>query len=198
MDRSSDILDKVVYVFSALDESNNSPEMVAIAEKFYPRYSQYSDEVSMNPGLFKRVKYLYDNRDKLGLADDQKACRREVLQGLYAQRCAALDREAGRAQEIEHRTHRPIPAIQQNLLAATNAFSIVVDDAKRLSGLPQSSIDVAAEEAAGRGLKGKWVFTLHAPSRLPLLQYADDRDLRQQMYRAIHLWLLPASTTISQ
>lgn len=72
LDRSSDILDKVVYVFSALDESNNSPEMVAIAEKFYPRYSQYSDEVSMNPGLFKRVKYLYDNRDKLGLADDQK------------------------------------------------------------------------------------------------------------------------------
>ena len=71
----------------------------------------------------------------------------------------------------------------KNLLNATNGFNIVIEDSARLAGLPASSIAVAAEEAAKRGLgEGKWVFTLHAPSRLPLLQYADDRDLRKQMY----------------
>ncbi len=183
LDRSSDILDKVVYVFSALDESNNSPEMVAIAEKFYPRYSQYSDEVSMNPGLFKRVKYLYDNRDKLGLADDQKLAVEKSYKDFTRNGALLSTEKQEELKKLNTELTDLYLQFNKNLLAATNAFSIVVDDAKRLSGLPQSSIDVAAEEAAGRGLKGKWVFTLHAPSRLPLLQYADDRDLRQQMYR---------------
>ena len=183
LDRSSDILDKVVYVFSALDESNNSPEMVAIAEKFYPRYSQYSDEVSMNPGLFKRVKYLYDNRDKLGLADDQKLAVEKSYKDFTRNGALLSTEKQEELKKLNTELTDLYLQFNKNLLAATNAFSIVVDDAKRLSGLPQSSIDVAAEEAAGRGLKGKWVFTLHAPSRLPLLQYADDRDLRQQMYQ---------------
>ncbi len=72
----------------------------------------------------------------------------------------------------------------RNLLNATNAFSVVVDDKSALAGLPDGSIAVAAEEAASRGLgEGHWVFTLHAPSRLPLLQYADNRDLRKKIYQ---------------
>ena len=70
----------------------------------------------------------------------------------------------------------------KNLLNATNAFTITVDDKARLSGLPDNVIATAKEEAEKRGLKDKWVFTLHAPSRLPVLQFADDRDLRRQMW----------------
>ena len=71
----------------------------------------------------------------------------------------------------------------KNLLNATNAFSIVVDNKDELAGLPASTVALAADEAASRGLKGKWVFTLHAPSRLPVLQFADNRDLRRKMYQ---------------
>lgn len=70
-DNASPTLDKVVLVFSALEESNSSPEMIAIAEEFYPLYSQAQDKVMMNDGLFKRFKYLYDHRAELGLAPDQ-------------------------------------------------------------------------------------------------------------------------------
>ena len=67
---------------------------------------------------------------------------------------------------------------------ATNSFEIVVTDPAQLSGLPESNVQVAAEEAAERGYgTGHWVFTLHAPSRLPVLQYADSRDLREKMYK---------------
>ena len=70
----------------------------------------------------------------------------------------------------------------RNLLNATNQFAVVVYDENDLAGLPESSVAVASEEAEKRGLKGLWVFTLHAPSRLPVLQYADNRGLRKAIY----------------
>ena len=71
----------------------------------------------------------------------------------------------------------------RNLLAATNAFEIVVEDVKDLAGLPESNIAVAADEAKARGKEGKYVLTLHAPSRLPVPQYADNRDIRRKMWQ---------------
>lgn len=71
LEKSGRTLDKVVAVFAALEESNSSPEMIAIAEEFYPLYSQHADAVSMNNALFKRIKYLYNNRNDMGLAPDQ-------------------------------------------------------------------------------------------------------------------------------
>lgn len=182
LDRSGEILEKVVAVFANLDESNSSPEMVEIAEKFYPLYSQHSDEISMNDKLFERVKYLYDHPE-LGYANDQRRMIEEAYKD-FTRNGALLD-EAGKdsLKAVNSRLTDLYLKFNKNLLNATNDFAIVVEDSARLAGLPASSIAVAAEEAQSRNLgEGKWVFTLHAPSRLPLLQYADDRDLRQQMY----------------
>ena len=182
LERSGEILDKVATVFFALDESNSSDEMVAIAEEFYPRYSQFSDEITMNDALFERIKAVYENRE--GLATDQ----RRAVENYYKQftRNGALLDAAGKEQlkEVNTELTNLYLTYNKNLLNATNAFEIVVEDSTRLAGLPESSIAQAAEEAATRNLgEGKWVFTLHAPSRLPLLQYADDRDLREEMYK---------------
>lgn len=182
LDRSGEILEKVVAVFANLDESNSSPEMVEIAEKFYPLYSQHSDEISMNDKLFERVKYLYDHPE-LGYANDQRRMIEEAYKD-FTRNGALLD-EAGKdsLKAVNSRLTDLYLKFNKNLLNATNDFAIVVEDSARLAGLPASSIAVAAEEAQNRSLgEGKWVFTLHAPSRLPLLQYADDRDLRKQMY----------------
>lgn len=183
LDKAGETLEKVVYVFSALDESNNTPEMVKIAEEFYPLYTQHADEVSMNDGLFARVKYLYDKRDKLGLAPDQK----RAVESLYKsfKRNGALLNAADKEQlkALNGELTDLYLKFNRNLLSATNSFALVVDDEAQLAGLPASSVAVAAEEAKTRGLgDGKWVFTLHAPSRLPLLQYADSRELRQKVY----------------
>ena len=71
----------------------------------------------------------------------------------------------------------------KNLLKANNTFEIVVDKKEDLAGLPKSTIDNAAAEAKSRGKEGKWVFTLHAPSRLAVLQHADNRELREKMWK---------------
>lgn len=177
-------LNKVVLVFSALEESNSSPEMVSIAEEFYPKYSQSQDEIMMNPKLFERFKYLYDNRQNLGMAPDEIRAV-ETYYKNFVRAGALLD--AGQKQQLQalntELTNLYLE-FNKNLLNATNAFSIVIDDPARLSGLPANVVAVAAEEAASRNLgEGKWVFTLHAPCRLPVLQYANDRDLREQMYK---------------
>ncbi|MDD5839859.1 MAG: M3 family metallopeptidase [Bacteroidales bacterium] len=183
LDRAGALVERVVMVYAALSESNSSPELQAVAEEFEPLLAAHSDEVSMNPALFARVKKLYDSRDKLGLDSDQKL----MLEHLYKDfvRSGALLDEKGQAElkALNGELADLYLKFNKNLLAATNDFQIVVDDKAELAGLPQSNIDVAADEARARGLEGKYVLTLHAPSRLPVLQYADNRDLRRRMYQ---------------
>lgn len=176
------LVNKVVLVFSALEESNSSPEMVEIAETFYPKYSQAQDAIMMNEGLFKRFKYLYDHKDEMQLSADKI----RAIDTYYKEfvRSGAL-LEAEQKEELKAvNTELTNLYLQfnKNLLNATNSFSIVVEDSTRLAGIPANVVAVAADEAAKRNQAGKWVFTLHAPVRLPVLQYAQDRDLRKQMY----------------
>lgn len=180
LERSGEILDKVAMVFFALDESNSSPEMVEIAEQFYPRYSQFGDEMTMNDALFQRIKHVYDNRE--GLDPDQKLAVENYYKA-FTRNGALLDaQKKEELKAVNTELANLYLTFNKNLLAATNAFEIVVEDSTRLAGLPQSSIDQAADEAKNRGKNG-WVFTLHAPSRLPLLQFAQDRTLREEMYK---------------
>ncbi len=184
LERAGEILERVAYVFFALDESNSSPEMVEIAETFYPAYSSFSDEVSMNDALFDRIRSLYDRRESLGLSPDRKKAVEDYYKN-FVRSGALLDAAAKDSlKALNTRLSELYLTFNKNLLNATNAFAVVVDDPSELSGLPEGSIAVAAEEATTRGLgENHWVFTLHAPSRLPLLQYADNRELRRKIYQ---------------
>ncbi len=182
MEKSGELLQRVMLVFSSLDETDNNAQMQAISEKAYPMVSAASDEISMNDKLFARVKQLYDNRDNLGLTGPQKRAV-ELSYKSFTRNGALLD-AAGKEQlkALNKELTDLHLTFNKNLLAATNAFEIVVDNEAELAGLPAGIVATAATEAASRGKEGKWVFTLHAPSRLPVLKYADNRDLRRRMY----------------
>ena len=177
LDRTGAILERVVPVFAALEESNSSPEMMEIAEQFYPLYQAHSDEMMMNDKLFGRVKYLYDHRDSLGLASDQLLAVEKMYKDFTRNGALLADADKEQLKAINSELADLYLKFNKNLLNATNAFSVVIDKEEDLAGLPESTIAVAAEEAEKRGEKGKWVFTLHAPSRLPVLQFAQNRDL---------------------
>ncbi|MEF2644460.1 MAG: M3 family metallopeptidase, partial [Paramuribaculum sp.] len=184
MDKAGKLLNRVMLVFASLDETESSDEMVAISEQAYPLYSQVSDEVMMNPGLFNRVKYVYDHRAEMNLTAPQLRAVEEAYKQFTRNGALLDDAKKEQLKQINTQLTDLYLQFNKNLLNATNACEIVIDDASRLAGLPASSIAVAADEAKARGKEGKWVFTLHAPSRLPVLQYAADRDLRRQMYEA--------------
>ena len=182
LDRTGAILERVVPVFAALEESNSSPEMMEIAEQIYPLYQAHSDEMMMNDKLFGRVKYLYDHRDSLGLASDQLLAVEKMYKDFTRNGALLADADKEQLKAINSELADLYLKFNKNLLNATNAFSVVIDKEEDLAGLPESTIAVAAEEAEKRGEKGKWVFTLHAPSRLPVLQFAQNRDLRRRIY----------------
>lgn len=184
-DMSGELLERALMVFLAMDDAMSTPELAKIAGEVLPLYSQWTDEVSMNPGLFKRVKYLYDNRDKMSLTSTQRRAIETSYKRFTRNGALLSAKDQKKLSELNSKLTDLYLKFNKNLLNATNSYTLVVDDASRLSGLPASSVSVAAEEAVNRGVgKDKWVFTLHAPSRLPLLQYADDRELRRELYQA--------------
>lgn len=181
MEQSGKLLNRVVSIFSHLDETESNEQMQAVSEKLYPAVSKHSDEISMNEGLFNRVKKLYDHRDSLGLTGPEMRALDECYRD-FVRNGALLDADKkAELSKINSELTDLYLQFNKNLLDATNAFELAVTDSAQLSGIPASNIAVAAEEAKARGKEG-WVFTLHAPSRLPLLQSADSRELRQKMY----------------
>lgn len=182
MEKSGQLLNRVMLVFSSLDETDNTPEMQALSEKIYPMVSAASDEISMNPKLFKRVKYLYDNRDKMNLSVAQKRAVEASYKSFTRNGALLNKKQQAELKAVNMRLTDLYLAYNKNLLAATNNFEIVVSDPAELAGIPAGIVATAATEAEKRGKAGKWVFTLHAPSRLPVLKYADSRDLRRKMY----------------
>ena len=150
--------------------------MTAIGEEFYPLYSAHSDEISMNEKLFARIKTLYDNRDKMNYTKSQRLAIEKSYKDMVRNGALLNDADKAELKAINSRLSDLYLKFNKNLLTATNAFELVVDDKAKLSGLPETSIAVAAKGPTS-------VFTLHAPSRLPLLQYADNRELREKMYK---------------
>lgn len=182
MEKSGLLLNRVMSVFSALDETESCPEMVAISEKAYPMYSQCNDEVMMNPGLLKRVKSVYDRRKSLNLTAPQMRAVEQLYKNFTRNGALLSDSDKEKLKAINTNLTDLYLKFNKNLLDDTNAFQLFVTDRAKLAGLPEANIAQAADAAKAAGKEGQWLFTLHAPSRLPLLQYADNRDLRRQMY----------------
>ncbi|WP_297059261.1 M3 family metallopeptidase [uncultured Duncaniella sp.] len=182
MEKSGELLNRVMRVFGSLNEADGTPEIQELSETIFPMVSSASDEISMNPKLFARVKSLYDRRDSLGLEPYQ--VRAIELSYKDFVRNGALLSEADKTQlmDINKQLTDLYLKFNKNLLSATNEFELVVDNEADLAGIPAGIVSTAAEEAKARGKEGKWVFTLHAPSRLPVLKYADSRDIREKMY----------------
>ena len=182
MEKSGALLNRVLLVFSSLNETDSSDEMVALSDTIMPTYTKISDEVMMNAALFQRVKSVYDNSEKLNLSATEKRAVDELYKRFVRNGALLSEEDKATLKELNTKSTDLYLAFNKNLLNATNAFELWVEDAAQLAGLPESTVAVAAEEAKAKGKEGKWLFTLHAPSRLPLLQYADNRDLRRQMY----------------
>ena len=182
LDNSGQTLNNVAYVFFAFTEALSSPELQKVDEEFTPLLTKHSDEISMNDKLFARIKKVYDERANHNYTTAQLRLIESNYKSFTRNGALLSPEKKEELKALNAELAGLYLDFNKRLLNATNAFYIVVDDKAQLAGLPESSIAVAAEEAKARGMEGKWVFTLHAPSRLPLLQYAQNRDLRKKMY----------------
>ena len=182
---SGKLLDKVSNIFFTLNESDNSDEMTEVENYAIPLLTELNGYICMNDTLFARIRAIYDNKENLSLNEEQTI----VLQNYYDAfvRGGALLNEEEKAKLLQINTELGLAGIEfgKNLLNDNKAFKLVITDEKDLAGLPQSSIDAAAEAAKADSIEG-WVITLDKPSCIPFMQYADNRELRKQVYKAYY------------
>ncbi|MDE6408749.1 MAG: M3 family metallopeptidase [Muribaculaceae bacterium] len=183
LENLSPILERVASVFYHYESALSTPEFAAMAEEAIPLLNEAANKVNLDEQLFQRIKQVYDSRDKLKLTPVQKRVVEKYYRQFAEQGAALSPEKKEQLIKVNDELSKLFIRFNKNLLAATNQFTVVVYDPADLAGLPESSVAQAAEEAKKRGLDGLWVFTLHAPSRLPVLQYADNRGLREAIYK---------------
>lgn len=184
LDKSGQLLSKVSRVFWGLNSANTNDDLQALSKELSPLLSQHDDDINLNAKLFARIKSVYEVQNKFHLNKEQKKLLEETYKG-FVRGGANLDPASQtKLRELNSEISMLELTFGQNMLKETNGFQLVVDNKKDLSGLPQSLIHNAAEVAKESGQNGKWVFTLHNPSVMPFLQYADNRSLREKMFKA--------------
>ncbi|GAA4409958.1 M3 family metallopeptidase [Nibrella viscosa] len=184
LEASGNLLQRVNTVFGNLNSANTNDALQKLAQSVAPRLSKHYDDINLNPVLFQRVKAVYDQRSKLKLTGDQQRLLEKTYKGFVRSGAALSPEKQERLRKINGELSVLTLKFGQNLLAENNAYTLVIDKKEDLSGLPASVIAAAADDANKRNLAGKWVFTLQNPSVMPFLQYADNRNLREQIFRA--------------
>lgn len=185
-DKSGQTLNRVSNVFFNLNECLTNDEMVAIAEQVLPMLSKHSDAIMMNPKLFERIDYVYQHRNEMGLDDQQIRVVEKYHQDFMRHGAGLNAEQQAELSQINEQLSTLSLQFGNNLLKENAGYKLVIENEADLAGLPQTSIDAAAEQAKADGMEGKWVFTLSKPSLIPFLQFADNRDLREQMYKAYY------------
>lgn len=185
LELSGRLLDRVSSIFFTLNESDSNDEMLQTENSVTPKLTELNGYIFMNDTLFARIRTLYDNRATLGLSEEQMI----VLENYYKEfvRGGALLDADKKKELLNIDTKLGLAAIEfgSNLLADSKSFQLIITDEKDLSGLPEA-VRKAAREAAVEADVDGWLFTLDKPSCIPFLQYADNRQLREKIYKAYY------------
>ncbi len=176
-------LGRVTRVMNHLNGSETTPDIQSAVRQAAPLLTEYSNDVSLDPVLFQRVKAVWDGRAALKL-DKEDAMLLEKTYKSFASNGAALEASAqSKLREINKELSLLSLQFSENILNATNAYKLHITDESRLKGLPDFVKEGARATAKKANLEG-WVFTLQAPSYGPFMQYAEDRDLRKELFLA--------------
>lgn len=181
LERHGELLDRISGIFFNLLEADTSDEMQQIAERVQPKLTALSNDISLDPALFARVKAVYENPGRLDKED--KKLLEDTYKG-FARSGAALS-DADKELYRKYTTELSGLTLQfgQNALAATNAFTVNITDPKKVAELPGFVKEGLAADAKARGERG-WTVTLQAPSYVPFLTYSSDRTLKEKLWRA--------------
>ena len=176
-----DLLNRVESAFFNMLSAETNDKMDALAQKMSPILTRHGNDVSLNPKLFERIKYVYEHHRELTPEENQ------LLENSYDGfvRSGALLDEAGknRLRRLTEEASMLSLQFSQNLLKENKAYTLHILDEKQLDGLPETAREAAHEAAKEHGQEG-WIFTLDAPSYGPFMMYSTERELRKELYMA--------------
>ncbi len=180
---ASESLGIATSIFYNQLSANGTDGLHELAEKIGPISSNFSSDIGHDEKLFARVKVVHDRQEELNLPPEQQMLLDDTYKG-FVRGGALLDTtQKQRFREISEKMSVLTPAFMNNVKKSAEEFELIIDNEDDLAGLPNSAIEGALHAADEKGHKGKWFFNLDMPSFGPFIQYADNRELREQMWR---------------
>ncbi len=178
------LLEQVSNVFDNMSGAHITDEMKLIEEELAPVRTKHGLDINLNPGLFQKVKAVYEQKDSLDLTREQSMLLEKTYKNFVRGGANLSEDKKARFREINEELSLLSVKFGQNVLNDTNAFEMLLDSEDDLAGLPQSLVTGYAEAAQSKGHEGKWRITLHKPSFIPFLTYSERRDLREKVFTA--------------
>lgn len=185
LEQSGKSINRISRILMHLNGAETNPTIQKNVRELSPMLTEYRNDISLNEKLFSRIKAVYDQRDKLKL-DPESAMLLEKSYKSFARNGANLDAEKkDKLRAINKELSDLSIKFSENILNETNEYELHIMDAQELVGLPDFVKESAAGAAKKAGKEG-WIFTLHAPSYGPFMQYSDNRLLREKLFRAFN------------
>ena len=184
MESGTELMDAVANTYFNLMSAESDNKFKELAQEISPKLSAFKNKVLLDSKLFDRVKTLYESRDKDGLTSEQKRLVEEKYTEFTLNGALLNDTDKEKVRKIDEKLSKLAPKFSQNTLNATNDFTYHTKDEAELSGLPDMAKEQAAETAKKKKKDSGWMFTLQMPSFIPVMQYAENRELRKTLYKA--------------
>lgn len=186
LDETGRLLDRVSAVFFGIKGADSDSTIQVIAEQVTPMLTEHNDNINLNERLFARIKKVHDDTTRTDLTTEQKRLIDKYYKNFVRSGILLDGSKQSRLRAINKELGDLTLKYGDNLLKETSNYELVVDNQKDLAGLPADVIAAAAATAQSKGMDGKWVFTLSKPSWMPFLQYAENRELREKLYKAMY------------
>jgi len=180
LDFSGEQLDRISSIFFNLNSAETNEEIQKIAQEVSPLLSEFSNDITLNEALFKRVKAVYDSKSELDLNTEQITLLDKKYKGFSRNGANLSEDKKIELRAIDKTLSQLSLKFGENVLAETNSFEMLITNASDLSGLPEGTKEAAKQLAESKDKTG-WLFTLDYPSYIPFITYADNRELRKKL-----------------
>ncbi|WP_138434859.1 M3 family metallopeptidase [Winogradskyella algicola] len=183
LDFSGEELDRISSIFFNLNSAETNDEIQKIAQKVSPILSEFSNDITLNEDLFKRVKAVYDSKSDLELTTEQETLLDKKYKSFSRNGANLPEDKKEKLRAIDKELSQLKLKFGEHILAETNKFEMLLTDENDLSGLPEGAKEAAKQLAESKGKDG-WLITLDYPSYIPFMTYADNRELREKLSKA--------------
>ncbi len=177
---SGNALDRLSSIFFNLNSAETSDEMQKIAQEVTPLLTEFSNDITLNEDLFKRIKTVYEQKDALNLTTEQATLLDKKFKSFSRNGALLSEEKKSKLREIDTELAKLKLTFSENVLAETNNYQLHITNEADLKGLPEGTIEAAKALAKSKELDG-WIFTLDHPSYLPFVTYAENRELRKEI-----------------
>jgi len=177
---SGNTLDRLSSIFFNLNSAETCEEMQKIAQEVSPLLTEFSNDITLNEDLFKRIKTVYEQKDSLNLSPEQSTLLDKKFKSFSRNGALLAEDKKLKLREIDTELAKLKLTFGENVLAETNNYQLHIINENDLKGLPEGTIEAAKSLAKSKELEG-WIFTLDFPSYIPFVTYADNRELRKEM-----------------